>query len=151
MSDVTTFIDAIGKDVGATVGPKIDALAHEIHAKVSSYGPRVSEFAEALVKDIIAEQSVTVRNFVTGVIADLCQRYRPELAGELQTHIVQGGLHVTGQGVRLDLKNRQTGATVSSLDLPVDITIKVDSVGVDRKSTRLNSSHIQKSRMPSSA
>jgi hypothetical protein len=36
---------------------------------------------------------------------------------------------MTGQGVRLDLKNRQTGATVSSLDLPVDITIGVDAVG----------------------
>jgi hypothetical protein len=28
------------------------------------------------------------------------------------------------------LKNRQTGTVVSSLDLPVDITIKVDPVGV---------------------
>jgi len=131
MSDVTTFIETVGKDVSATVAPKIEALAHEIHTTVSSqYGPRVSEFAGALVKDIIAEQSVKVRDFVSGVIADLCHRYRPELAGELHTHIVQGGLHVTGQGVRLDLKNRQTGTVVSSLDLPVDITIRVDPVAV---------------------
>ena len=131
MSDVTTFIDSIGKDVGATVAPKIEGLAKEIHAKLSSqYGPRVSEFAGGLLKDIIDEQSATVRDFVVKVIADLCQHYKPELAGELNTHIVQGGLHVTGQGVRLDLKNRQTGATVSSLDLPVDITVKVDPVGV---------------------
>ena len=30
-------------------------------------------------------------------------------------------------------------------------TQKATSIGIDRKSTRLNSSHIQKSRMPSSA
>ena len=30
-------------------------------------------------------------------------------------------------------------------------TIAVECFGIDRKSTRLNSSHIQKSRMPSSA
>jgi hypothetical protein len=100
MADVTTFVDTLGKDVCATVAPKIDGLTKEIHG------------------------------FVLGVITDLFQRYQPELAGELRTHIVQGGLHVTGQGVRLDLKNRQTGTVVSSLDLPVDITIKVDPVGV---------------------
>jgi len=131
MSDVNTFIDTIGKDVSATVVPKIESLAETISTKTfTEYGPRLSAFANQLVKDIIDEQSATVRDFVTGLIQEICQRYRPELAGELHTRIVQGGLEVTGQGVRLDLKRRDTGASVSSLDIPVSITIKVDPLSV---------------------
>ena len=56
MADVNTFIDAIGKDVSATVVPQIEHLAEGIHA--------------------------TVRDFVTTLIQELSQRYRPELVGE---------------------------------------------------------------------
>jgi len=131
MSDVNTFIDTIGKDVSATVVPKIETLVQEISTKTfTQYGPRVSAFASQLAKDIIDEQSATVRDFVTGVIQDVFQRYRPELAGELQTRIVPGGLEVTGRGVRLDVKHRETGVPVSSLDIPVSLTIKVDALAV---------------------
>ena len=34
---------------------------------------------------------------------------------------------------------------------PEGVELRVEAVDLDRKSTRLNSSHIQKSRMPSSA
>jgi NADPH-dependent curcumin reductase CurA len=88
MSDVNTFIDTIGKDVSATVVPKIESLAATISTKTfTEYGPRVSAFANQLVKDIIDEQSATVRDFVTGLIQEICQRYRPELAGELKPGI----------------------------------------------------------------
>jgi hypothetical protein len=131
MSDVNTFIDAIGKDVSATVVPKIETLAQEISSKTfTQYGPRVSAFAGQLVKDIIDEQSATVRDFTSGLIQQIFQRYRPELAGELHTRIVQGGLEVTGRGVRLDVKLRDTGVAVSSLDIPVSLTIKIDPLGV---------------------
>jgi len=131
MSDVNTFIDAIGKDVSATVVPKIETLAQEISSKTfTQYGPRVSAFASQLVKDIIDEQSATVRDFTSGLIQQIFQRYRPELAGELHTKIVQGGLEVTGRGVRLDMKLRDTGVAVSSLDIPVSLTIKIDPLGV---------------------
>jgi hypothetical protein len=131
MSDVNTFIDTVGRDLSAAVVPKIESLAEEISTRAfTQYGPRVSAFASQLAKEIIDEQSATVRDFVTAVIQDVFQRYRPELAGELRTRIVQGGLEVTGQGVRLDLKQRDTGAAVSSLDIPVSLTIKVDALGV---------------------
>jgi hypothetical protein len=131
MSDVNTFIDTIGKDVSASVVPKLETLVQEISTKTfTQYGPRVSAFASQLAKDIIDEQSATVRAFVTGVIQDVFARYRPELAGELQTRIVQGGLEVTGRNVRLDVKHRDTGVPVSSLDIPVSLTIKVDALGV---------------------
>ena len=104
MSDVNTFIDTVGKDVSATVVPKVEGF--------------------------IDQQSATVRDFVSKLIQDLFQRYRPELAGELHTRIVQGGLEVTGSGVRLDLKRRDTGASISSLDIPVSFTIKVDPMGI---------------------
>ena len=87
-------------------------------------------FANELVKDIIDEQSASVRDFVTGLIQDTFRRYRPELVGELRTRVVQGGLELSGQGIRLDLKHRDTGVSVSSLDIPVSIMIKVDPLGV---------------------
>ncbi len=131
MSDVNTFIDTVGQDVSATVVPKVEALVEDISARAfTQYGPRISAFAGELAKDIVAEQSVTVRNFVTGLIQELAQRYRPELVGELHTRIVQGGIEVVGHGVRLELRNRETGVPVSSLDIPVSLTIKVDALGV---------------------
>lgn len=131
MSDVNAFIDAIGKDVSAVVVPRVEGLAEEIGTRTfTEYGPRVSAFANQLVKDIIDEQSATVRDFVTALIQDLFQRYRPELAGELHTRIVQDGVELTGQGIRLDLKRRDTGASVSSLDIPVSLTVRIPELGV---------------------
>src|SRR5688572_11867227 len=116
MSDVNTFIDTIGKDVATTVAPQIDGLAKGIGAKATAdYVPQITAFANKLVKQIVDEQSVVVRDFSTKLIQDLFQRYRPELAGELRTRIVADGVEVVGQGVRLDVKRRDTGAVVSSL------------------------------------
>lgn len=132
MSDVNTFIDAIGEDVNAAVAPRVQDLAEQIRAKTfAEYGPRVSTFAGELVKDIIDEQSGTIREFVTTVIQDLFQRYRPELAGELHTNFVNGCVELTGHGIRLDLKRRDTGAAVASLDIPVSLQIKVDELTVN--------------------
>jgi hypothetical protein len=138
MSDVNAFIDAIGKDVSATVVPEIERLAEGISAKaLADYGPRVSAFANQLVKDIIHEQSATIRDFVAGLILELSQRYRPELVGELHARIAQGGLELTGQGIKLNLKRRDTGASVSSLDLPVSLKIKVDELAVSLQKTTI--------------
>jgi hypothetical protein len=68
---------------------------------------------------------------VTKLIQDLFQRYRPELVGEVHTRIVQNGVELTGQGIRLDLKRRDTGASVSSLDIPMSVKIKVDALAVN--------------------
>jgi hypothetical protein len=131
MSDVTGFIDAVGKDVTTVAVPRIEAVADAINASVmTQYGPRVSAFANQLVKDIIDEQSATVRDFVTALIQELCSRYRPELAGELRATIVQSGIQLTGHGIRLDLKRQDTGALVSSLDIPVALKIRVDELAV---------------------
>jgi len=131
MSDVNAFIETIGKDVSAAVAPKIEDFAETISTRAfTQYGPRVSAFAHQLVKDIIDEQSATVRDFATGLIQDIFQRYQPELTGELHTRVVPGGLQVTGQGIKLDLKHRDSGVSVSSLDIPVSITIKIDALGV---------------------
>jgi hypothetical protein len=132
MSDVNAFIDAIGRDVSTVTAPKVESLAKSIGDKaLADYVPKVSAFANQLVKEVIDEQSVVLRDFVTALVLDLFQRYRPELAGELRTHLVPGGLELTGGGIRLDVKNRQTGATVSSLDIPVAITISVGDLALD--------------------
>jgi len=58
MSDVNAFIDAIGKDVSATVAPRVQSVVDGIGAKaVADYVPKVSAFANQLVKEIVAEQS----------------------------------------------------------------------------------------------
>jgi hypothetical protein len=138
MSDVNTFIDAIGKDVNATVAPRIEGLAKGIGAKaVSDYVPQISAFASKLVKEIVDEQAVVVRDFATAVIQEVFQRYQPELAGELRTRIVNGGVEVIGHGVRLDLKHRDTGVVVSSLDVPVSMKISVEGVTITLPETSI--------------
>jgi hypothetical protein len=111
MSDVNTFIDAIGKDVSSTVAPRIDGLTAGI--------------------------SASVRDFALALIQDLSQRYRPELSGELRASIVNGGLQVTGQNVRLDLKRRDNGAAVASLDIPVSMKINVADLAVNLQKTTI--------------
>lgn len=112
MSDVNTFIEAIGNDVNAAVGPRIEGLGQEIEARV--------------------------REFATSVIQDLFQRYQPELAGELRTRIVSGGVEIVGNGVRLDLKRRDTGALVSSLDIPVSLKVRVDPLSLSLTETTVS-------------
>jgi hypothetical protein len=101
MSDVNTFIDAIGQDVSATVAPRIESLAQEFRDKaLNDYVPQVSTFANQLVKAIIDEQSAHLRDFTTALLKDLFQRYRPELTGELHARIVQGAVELTGHKSR---------------------------------------------------
>ena len=136
MSDVNTFVDTVGKDVTAVAVPRIEALAAGINEKVQNdYGPRISAFANELAKDIFTEQSANVRDFATALIQELCQRYRPELLGELHARIAQGGLDLTGHGVKLDLKRRDTGAVVASLDIPIALHIKVSDLAVSLRDT----------------
>ena len=138
MSDVNTFVDTVGKDVTTVAVPRNEALAKTINARVQTeYGPRVSAFATELIKDVIEEQSASVRDFATALIQELCQWYRPEILGELHGRIVQGGVEVTGHGVKLDLKRQDTGAVVASLDVPVAIRNKVDDLGLTLPDTTI--------------
>ena len=131
MSDVKAFVDTLGQDVSAVAVPRIEGLAAGISARVlTEYGPRVSAFANQLVKDIIDEQSVTVRDFAAALIQELCRRYQPDLVGELRAKIAQGGVELTGHGIKLDIKRQDTGAVVASLDIPVSLKIRVDEFPV---------------------
>lgn len=138
MSDVNTFIDTLGKDVNATVVPKVQTLAETISKSAfTEYGPRVADFAHQLAKDIIDQQSVVVRDFVTGIIQDVFARYRPEINGELHARLVQGAIEVIGRGVTLDVKRRDTGTSVSALEIPVSLRIKVDDLAVTLQNARI--------------
>ena len=138
MSDVKAFIDTVGTDVTSVAVPKIDTLAAAISdTALNQYGPRVSAFANELAKDVIKDLSVNVRDFMTSLIQELCQRYRPEILGELHARIVQGGVDLTGQGVKLDLKRQDTGAVVASLDIPIAIRINVSDLAVILRDTTI--------------
>jgi len=138
MSDVKAFIDTVGTDVTSVAVPRIDTLAAAISdTALNQYGPRVSAFANELAKDVIKDLSVNVRDFMTALIQELCQRYRPEILGELHARIVQGGVDLTGQGVKLDLKRQDTGAVVASLDIPIAIRINVSDLAVTLRDTTI--------------
>ena len=138
MADVKAFIDAIGRDVTAVAVPRIEGLANTINASVAStYGPRVAAFANQLVKDIIDEQSRAVRDMVTALIQEISDRYRPELAGELRATIVPGGVAITGHQVRLDVARRDTGAPVSSLDIPISVTVALAELNLNLQDTTI--------------
>src|SRR5262245_12893120 len=138
MSDAKVFIDAVGQDATAVVVPRIDSLAAAINDKaLNEYGPRVSAFANELAKDVIKDLSVNVRDFATSLIQELCQRYQPEILGELHARIAQGGVDLTGHGVKLDLKRQDTGAVVASLDIPIAIRINVSDLAVTLRDTTI--------------
>jgi hypothetical protein len=138
MSDVNGFIDALGRDVTNTIVPRIETFADGFRDKaLTDYGPRVSAFANQLVKDIVDEQSATFREFVTTLLQDLFQRYRPELVGEVHATVVPDGVQLTGQNLRLDLQRRDTGASVSSLDIPMSIKIKVPELAVNLRDSTI--------------
>ena len=138
MSDVKAFIDTVGTDVTSVAVPRIDILAAAISdTALNQYGPRVSAIANELAKDVIKDLSVNVRDFMTSLIQELCQRYRPEILGELHARIVQGGVDLTGQGVKLDLKRQDTGAVVASLDIPIAIRINVSDLAVTLRDTTI--------------
>jgi hypothetical protein len=138
MSDVKVFIDTVGQDVTAVAVPKIETLAAAINDKaLNEYGPRVSAFANELARDVVKDLSVNGRDFVTSLIQDLCQRYRPEILGELHARIAQGGVDLTGHGVRLDLKRQDTGAVVASLDIPIAIRINVSDLALTLRDTTI--------------
>jgi len=67
-------------------------------------------------------------DFVSALIQKLAQR--PELAGQLLAKIINGRLELVGRGIRLDLKRRDSGAPVASIDTPVALNIKVDELTV---------------------
>ena len=136
MSDVNTFIGAIGNDLNTVVAPQIDALAAEIGGQATTnYGPKISAFAGQLVKEIVSEQSAAIKSLVATLIQDVCARYHPEVAGQLRAKIVAGGIELIGEGVRLDLKRRDTGAVVTSLDIPVSITIPIPVLSLNLTET----------------
>jgi hypothetical protein len=136
MSDVNAFVEAVGKDVVAVAVPRIDALAARIADTVQAqYGPRVAAFASALAKDIIDDQTANIRDFVASLVEELCRRYQPDMRGELHARLTQGGLDLTGHGVTLDLKRRDDGATVASLDIPIALHVRVEDVAVTLRDT----------------
>jgi hypothetical protein len=138
MPDVNAFIEAIGKDVSAAIVPRLEELARTVGERArTEYGPRISAFADQLLKDVIDQQSAAVRDFVIALIQELAQRYRPELSGELHTRLVQGGLELTGQAVRLDILGRDSGSPVSSLDIPISVRIKLDALAVNLQNTTI--------------
>ena len=57
--------------------------------------------------------------------------------GEVHARIAQGGLDLTGHGVKLDLKRQDTGAVVASLDIPIAIHINVSDLAVTLKDTTI--------------
>ena len=77
------------------------------------------------------------------------KQYRVEVGTELEIELLEAG---TGETVAFERVLLVADGAAASIGRPVVANASVSAeVLRDRKSTRLNSSHIQKSRMPSSA
>ena len=106
---------------------------------VKHRGQRLSDILEAHVK--------FAKRAPGGVCADLsgADLSRCDLRAQNLTDAILQGANLEGSDLRAAKLTRAnfSGATLRQADLR--------NCDIDRKSTRLNSSHIQKSRMPSSA
>ena len=56
---------------------------------------------------------------------------REEIPQQLRTRIVSGGLQITGESVALTVKRRDNGAAVSTLDIPVSVTIALGDLALN--------------------
>ena len=111
--------------------------------------------------------SLSLSAFLMAMSAPLCAQDYPARPVELIVPFAAGGgtdlmARLLGEGLHkrhtqpFPVINRPGANTnLGTLSVvrakPDGYTLTIASVGLDRKSTRLNSSHIQKSRMPSSA
>ena len=133
MSDVNTFIDTIGKDINATVSPQIERLAQKITATTFEHTGRACPHSPASSPRTSSRSSP--RPFAISPPPDPGDLPAlPAGTGRGAPHADRRrGARGDGRDVRLDLKRRDTGAAVSSLDIPVSLTIKVDPLGVTLK------------------
>jgi hypothetical protein len=155
MSDINEFIQKLGDDIGETFAPRIqgdverlgDGIAAQaaprVHDFASQLAPKVQEFANQLVKDIFTQQSNAVRDMVIGLVQELVGRYEPALVGNLRTKIVDNGIELASEDIRLEMKERQTGGLVAALDLPVHLRINVDEMFVKLDSATVRLENVQ--------
>jgi hypothetical protein len=152
MSDINEFIERLGDDIGKALAPRIqedverlgDGIAAQAAPRVHDFAnllaPRMQEFANQLVKDIFAQQSGAIRDMIIGLVKDLVGRYDPALVGNLRTRIVENGIELASEDIRLEMKERATGGLVAALDLPVHFRVNVDEmfVKLDSATIRLD-------------
>ena len=103
---------------------------------------------------LLAEFGAEVVKVEAPVIGDPLRKWRKLHEGNSLWWYAQAR---NKKSVAIDLKHPEGQAIVRKLAATADIFVEnfrpgtMEKWGIDRKSTRLNSSHIQKSRMPSSA
>ena len=80
------------------------------------------------------------------MMSERVQRQIDRLLDQAEQALEQGSLDIAREKAQLVL-----GMDAENADALAYLAAVERAIGIDRKSTRLNSSHIQKSRMPSSA
>jgi hypothetical protein len=164
MSDINEFVKKIGDDIGATFAPRIETqivqtgnqIADRAAPKVQAFAdqlvkdiaatatPKLRDFSNQLVKDIFTQQSPAIRDFIISIVQSLVARYEPTLAGNMHTALVDKGIMLTSDDIRLEIKERGTGKAIASLDLPVnfridfqDLFVKLDSANIQLKDVQV--------------
>lgn len=158
MSDINEFVKKMGDDIGTAFAPRVeqqvvqtgnqiaDRAAPQVQAFVdqlvkeiaAATTPKVRDFSNKLVKDIFTQQSGPLRDFVIKMVQDLVARYEPVLAGNVHTKVVSGGIQLSSNDTRVEIKERATGRAVASLDLPVDFRIDFREMTFELDEARLN-------------
>ena len=106
------------------------------------------DFLRSFLPDSVRYDRLTAGGELSGSLSNLTQSGRLAATGVLLPGLRASELAAewNGQGLRLDKLDLRLNAGVSQLELGGQADL-----GQDRKSTRLNSSHVLRSRMPSSA
>ena len=137
-------VDILANAVKVTLGPKGRNVVLD-----KSYGaPRVTKDGVTVAKDI--ELKDKFENMGAQMVREVASR-TSDIAGDgtttatvLAQAIVREGMKSVAAGMNpMDLKR--------GIDLATTKVIETIKAASDRKSTRLNSSHVKRSRMPSSA
>ena len=127
--------------------------------KLNAWTPAMGNSLKRALTACATDESVRVivvtgagRGFCAGADMELLQKIQKSSEGRSQVGATEDVSLPPGRP-GLDLSQHYGGrfGYLFSVPKPVIAAINGPCAGLDRKSTRLNSSHIQKSRMPSSA
>src|ERR1051325_6986741 len=141
MSDINEFVRKMGDDIGQTFAPRVESQVVQAGNQIAeSAAPKGHEFVDKRIREVFAQQSGPLRDFVIKLIQDLVARYEPVLAGNVHTNIAERAILLTSNDTRVEIKERGTGRLIASLDLPVDFRVEFKDlfVKLDQATLRLD-------------
>ena len=129
-----------------------------VSAQVASEARAAAEKAALMAQTVVGGNYAGIEYVDSAIAAAVASIPSPDVSGQIDTHNASTAAHSDIRSLATAAQNTASGKVSKSGDtmtgsLQIDISGQrnIVSVNQDRKSTRLNSSHTDSSRMPSSA